>query len=404
MSVNRTFIPAKPSPLLLGLVQRLNSFELSGSNRLHVDEAQLDYLRQLPADAGVVLTPNHADEVDPRICMELSRRSGRKFIFMCNREAFDEYWGLAGWLLQRLGLFSVERGAHDVAARQYSVDVIKQSKNVLVIFPEGEIYYLNDVVQRFHTGAVQLCMEAIMERRRENSQWTAFLVPMAIKYRYNPPVSGILQERIKRMETHLGYEASGEDTINRLRAIVRRIIETQELSHRVSDPDPDNQELTQHISVVRRAILAKLEDKYDDHSIDQRATIDASWALSARLREMLAEAPTNSGEIRQDLSSLHEVAHLVSLQPSYYASNPSGERLAEVVLKLERELYGIKRPKQLGRRDVFVQLEKPIDIGAYAVEFDRNPHVSREHITSLLHDKIQRMIDDLSVKSKQRLM
>jgi 1-acyl-sn-glycerol-3-phosphate acyltransferase len=67
-------------------------------------------LRDLPQDAGIILAANHADETDFKACLELSRRSGRRFLFMMNREAFDEGYRAAGWWLQRLGAFSVERG------------------------------------------------------------------------------------------------------------------------------------------------------------------------------------------------------------------------------------------------------------------------------------------------------
>ena len=50
-------------------------------------------------------------------------------------------------------------------------------------------------------------------------------------------------------------------------------------------------------------------------------------------------------------------------QPQYVDLDPSQERLAETVLKLEREVYGIKRPRQLARRDVFLRIGEPIDLG-----------------------------------------
>ena len=54
-----------------------------------------------------------------------------------------------------------------------------------------------------------------------------------------------------------------------------------------------------------------------------------------------------------------------SWQPQYVDLDPSQERLAEMVLKLEREVYGIKRPRQLARRDVFLRIGEPIDLGRF---------------------------------------
>ena len=55
-----------------------------------------------------------------RACLELSRRCGRRFLYMMNREAFDEGFGSAGWWLQRLGAFSVERGGRNEQAKRYA--------------------------------------------------------------------------------------------------------------------------------------------------------------------------------------------------------------------------------------------------------------------------------------------
>ena len=153
-----------------------------------IEPRDLEVLRGLPAGAGVILVSNHADETDMRACLELSRRCGRRFLYMMNREAFDEGFGNAGWWLQRLGAFSVERGGQNEEAKRYAIDAVKRGQEVLVVFPEGEIYYLNDLVQPFKSGVVDIGMQAVVEARRTRPDWTAYLVPMAIKYRYRQPI------------------------------------------------------------------------------------------------------------------------------------------------------------------------------------------------------------------------
>ena len=61
---------------------------------------------------------------------------------------------------------------------------------------------------------------------------------------------------------------------------------------------------------------------------------------------------------------LERIAQMGSWQPHYVDLDPSQERLAEMVLKLEREVYGSKRPHQLANRDVFLRIGDPIDLGA----------------------------------------
>ena len=186
--------PGRPDFLRLDLAWR---------NRLRLEPRDLDVLRDLPQGAGIILASNHADETDFKACLELSRRCGRRFLFMMNREAFDEGYGVAGWWLQRLGAFSVERGGQNEEAKRYAIEVVKRGREVLVIFPEGEIYYLNDLVQPFKSGAVDIGMQAVVEARRTRPDWTAYLVPMALKYRYREPIAPILERRTRLMEQRL---------------------------------------------------------------------------------------------------------------------------------------------------------------------------------------------------------
>ena len=122
---------------------------------------------------------------------------------MMNQEAFDEGYGIAGWWLQRLGAFSVERGGQNDQAKRYAIEVLKRAEEILVIFPEGEIYYLNDLVQPFKSGVVDLGMQAVIESRRTQPDWTAYIVPMAIKYRYRRPIRPDLERRTRLMEQRL---------------------------------------------------------------------------------------------------------------------------------------------------------------------------------------------------------
>ncbi len=76
-------------------------------------------------------------------------------------------YGVAGWSLQRLGAFSVERGgSQNEEAKRYAVELVIRGREVLVIFPEDEIHYLNDRVRPFKSGAVDIGTRAVLEARQ----------------------------------------------------------------------------------------------------------------------------------------------------------------------------------------------------------------------------------------------
>ena len=158
MKEGPSFRPAAPAGWVIWAVQTYLRLDLAWRNRLRLEGRNLQALRELPRNVGLILASNHADETDFKACLELSRRCDRRFLYMMNREAFDEGRGFAGWWLQRLGAFSVERGGQTDQAKRYAIEVVKRAREMLVVFPEGEIYYLNDLVQPFKSGVVDIGM------------------------------------------------------------------------------------------------------------------------------------------------------------------------------------------------------------------------------------------------------
>ena len=125
--------------------------------------------------------------------------------------------------------------------------------------------------------------------------------------------------------------------------------------------------------------------------------MDRTWRLSSYLRGLLRQGRQYSAESRAgfriDLAGLKRVAQMGSWQPQYVDLDPSQERLAETVLKLEREVYGIKRPHQLAKRDVFLRIGEPIDLGRFVASYLQDAQAVRHGVAEQLRDVIQALID-----------
>lgn len=399
MSENPTFRPARPWGWVIGAVQTFLRLDLAWRNRFHLEPRDLELLRDLPRGVGIILAANHADETDFKACLELSRRSGRRFLFMMNREAFGEGFGTAGWWLQRLGAFSVERGGQsNEEAKRYTIEAVKRGREVLVIFPEGEIFYLNDQVQPFKSGAVDVGMQAVVEARRTRPDWTAYLVPMAIKYRYREPIAPILERRTRRMEQRLSRRLSGLSLQRRLAEILADLLHRHELAHHLEPASDRLTELSERVQEVRRAILSQVEAKYAGANVNPRAqTMDRTWQLSSYLRGLLTRRgrsdAASRAQVRTDLAALTSVGQMGSWQPQYTDVDSSQERLAETVLKLEREVYQTKRPRQLANRDVFLRIGEPIDLSRFLPSYLEDARAVRHGVAEQLRDVIQALID-----------
>jgi 1-acyl-sn-glycerol-3-phosphate acyltransferase len=401
MSESPSFRPAKPWGWVIRVVQSYIRLGLYWRNRLHLEEQDLHRLRSIPEGIGVILASNHADETDFKVCFELSRRSGRRFLYMMNREAFDEGRGTAGWWLQRLGAFSVERGGQTGAAKRYAIEVVTRGREILVIFPEGEIFYLNDLVQPFKSGAVAIAMEAVVEERATRPDWTAYLMPMAIKYRFRRPIAATLERRIRRMERHLSWRIKANTLQQRLAGIAAELLHRQELAHHMKSGSCRLAELSERVRLVRDLVLSEMDEKYPGANAKSRTQpSDRSWRLSSYLRNLLrrdgrATAQTQA-EMRNDLAELNDVGWMGSWHSQYLNLDPSQERLAETVLKLEREVYQIHRPRQLAKRDVFLRIGEPIDMRQFISSYETDARSVRHNVAEQLRDQIQSLIDDMA--------
>jgi 1-acyl-sn-glycerol-3-phosphate acyltransferase len=399
MSEGPSFRPAKPWGWVIRAVQTFLRFDLAWRNRLRLEPRDMDALRALPGGAGIILAANHADETDFKACLELSRRSGRRFLFMMNREAFDEGCGVAGWWLQRLGAFSVERGGRrNEEAKRYAIEVVMRGREVLVIFPEGEIYYLNDLVQPFKSGAVDIGMQAVVEARQTRPEWTAYLVPLALKYRYREPIAPILERRTRSMEQRLNRARTGLSLQRRLAEIMSDLLQRHELVHHLEPAANRLTQLGERVQEVRKALLAETEARYADANPKRDSqTMDRAWRLSSYLRNLLTRktraGDASRAQVRRDLATSESVGQMGSWQPAYTDADPSQERLAEMVLKLEREVYHIKRPRQLAKRDLFIRIGEPIELGRSIPDYVRDARAVRRILAERLRDEIQRLLE-----------
>jgi 1-acyl-sn-glycerol-3-phosphate acyltransferase len=394
------FRPAKRWAWVIWIVRSWNALDLAWHNRLHLDPHELKILKTIPKHSGLILAVNHSDEMDPRVCIELSRRSHRQFTYMVNTEAFEECHGIAGWWLQRLGCFSVERGGSDQAARRYAVDVVKKGHDVLAMFPEGEISYLNDLVQPFKTGVVHIGLQAITETLEVRSGWTAYLLPVAIKYRYRKSIGLILNKKIRAMEKHLLIRASFFTFQEKIIRIMAKILKHQKLYRRTQIVSDQLTRLKKQVREAQTEILSKIETKYPDIQIDPKAQIvDRAQKIIFFLRKQLSQKKLFSREtqiqLQKDIKDLKKTIQMAGWQPQYIDLSPSEERLAETVMKLEREVFELKRLRPLGNRDVFMGIGHPLDLGSYVESYQKNPSALSHQIAEELRDNIQSLIEKM---------
>ncbi len=404
-SIDNTHVPARFHParhqvLVLGIAQLWNALDLAWHSHLRLDPRELKGLKGMAKDRGLVLIVNHADETDVKVCLEVARLSRCRFTYMVNSEAFEEWHGFAGWFLERMGGFSVERGGNDQTAMRYAVDVVRQGQGALVLFPEGEISYLNDLMQPFKAGAVHAGLQAIAETRVTYPAWTAYLVAVIIKYRYCRPIGAVLKKKISAIERRLQIHANLFTFQEKIIGIMSKLLKLPRPESADAMTGAHLAQLKEEVRQAQTALLTKIETKYPQfEAIPAAELVKRARKIMSFLRDRLVQkklfTPGTRQQLQQDIKDIRTTIQMASWQPQYIDLTPSEERLAETVMKLERQVFMIKRPPALGRRDIFVRFITPLDLGCYAEAYRKDPHAVSLQVSEELRGRMQAMINTM---------
>ncbi|HEX5269914.1 MAG TPA: lysophospholipid acyltransferase family protein, partial [Gemmataceae bacterium] len=357
------FWPPRPSRFWKGALAPLRRFYLRryyGVTEVVVEGA--DHLARLgPAD-GVLLAPNHSHDSDPHVMMEVGRRAHRPFAFMAAWQIFRTHWGLDGWVLQRMGAFSVDREGCDRRAIRQAVECLSGG-HALVVFPEGEIYHLNDRLTPLLEGVAFMALTAQRELDKAQSPGRVWVVPAAIRYRYLDDVTPKLEEAVGELEARLFWKPRPGSTLHERIIQVGEVLLTikeKEKLGRACDGDGD---LPTRIARLREALLQRLENEHLKKSPSAETVPLRVKALRRHLLAARADDkadPAARERARAALDDVQLVLQLYSYPGDYLSEKPTTERMAETVEKFEEDIYGAARPK--GRRRARVRLGEPIDL------------------------------------------
>ena len=146
---------------------------------VEIEVCGLENVRQAIDDGcGVLITPNHASHADSFAVYDIADRLGMPFYAMIAWQNFVRDGVLRAWIVRQHGGFSVDREGNDVSAFRQAVDVLRSAPNPLVIFPEGDVYHINDRIVPFREGPAAIALSAARRASRP-----VVIVPCAIKYR-----------------------------------------------------------------------------------------------------------------------------------------------------------------------------------------------------------------------------
>ena len=377
--------------------QRLLAVDVHGAENIHA---------LINKKHGILITPNHPGHADAYCMNAAADQVGKPFYYMTAWQVFAANHRIGRWMLQKHGCFSVDREGADRVAFRCAVEILRNKKHPLVVFPEGEVYHQNDRVTPFREGAAAMAITAAKKSDRP-----VVCIPCAIKYQYiNDPTPALLQlmdqleekilwrprrnlnlrERIYRLAggliamkeiEYLGSVQQNESLTSRVHALADHILQTLESRYEIKSSHKDiHQNKTkeferitpQRIKTIRAAALTKLQSIYDDESSMDHAD--------------------EKEEITRDLDDVFLVVQLFSYPGDYLHEDAPIERLAETLDKFEEDVLGHSTATIRTDRKAIVQFGEPIPIQTADPATQKQ---SASELTQILENAVQKMLDEI---------
>lgn len=336
-----TFRPPKLQAWLRPLGLALNrAVHLSRKYRIgKIEEDGFQRVRELnEAGHAVLLAPNHSDHSDPHVVMELVARHGMRAIFMAAREIF-EVSPTASWALQSMGVFSVDRDGPDLSAIKTAITLLETGPDPLVIFPEGEIYHHHRRLDPLNEGVASILLKVAARLPAGKS---AFLVPVGLRFFHEPEVETTFRDRLSRLEDRIGWTPKPtmpiDERILRLGTGILALKETEYLGYSGAGA------VHERLPHLCESLLTLVESRYPR---DAKAVTppERVRALRYRIRRRLLDAentPSSADKetLLDDLDRVFTALQAHSYIGDYLLADPTLDRRAETLLKLEEDLLG----------------------------------------------------------------
>jgi 1-acyl-sn-glycerol-3-phosphate acyltransferase len=339
--------------------------------------------RALDQGCGVLITPNHSSHADCFALYEAADCVGCLFYVMVAWQVFHRSGWLRRLILRQHGCFSIDREGTDLSALRQAREVLQSGTHPLVIFPEGEVYHLNERTIPFREGPAAVALMAAKKASRP-----VVCVPCAMKYIYVEDPTPELLDLLDRLERAVFWRPRPDLTMGqriyhlaegllslkeveffgktssgllpeRIAALIEFILGRIEAANGL---DPLNVPLPERIKVGRQHVIKRLEEIPDDHS-DRKSLHD-------------------------DLDDLFFVVQLYSYPGDYVSENVSVERIAETLDKLEEDVLGAKTATIRGARKATVTFGNPIP-----VETGRGRRTNAATLTETIETYVQAMLN-----------
>ena len=392
------YFPPKPNRLVAWLGEQGNKrFHLPGPMHL-MESVQVENYQALQDinrqhGARLLLLPNHSTHSDPQIMVEACRQIGLWSFFMAAYDVFERDSRVA-WVMQRMGAFSVNRDGSDRQSLKDAVETVIDGRYGLTVFPEGNVYLMNDRVTPFLDGPAYIAMKAQQELKEEGR---IYAVPVSIKVTHltncRETLDGMLSEMAKKLDVE--FDAA-EEIVARVHKVGIAMVQRNLKMRGFLPPNPDYSDLPGLLRQSAELILTGLEEKIGIEPKKPDQLMDRFRGVRREIHKVRADSDR---EIDHAVAAIWADEAIVAFRILSYAGNylsvkPTLDRVGETIEKLQEDLYGKTVPPYAGR-SAYVRFGDPIDVSEQLAAAAK-PRLAMAALTEQFEAGVQVGLDEIN--------
>ena len=355
-------------------------------------------------DKSTVIVMNHGDRQDPLVLIALAKHMGEAFYCVVARECFDWSYGMLGWLFQKLGCYSINRGVADFRSVHTTREILTNSNKKLLVFPEAEITGDEQKVHHFNRSFIHLLLESQDSLAKKQSQESIWVLPVGVSYSLETPLETSVSNTLRRVERRLGIGIGIDHTVksdanNRVLHAVDTVM--QNLSKRYKSPLLEEQPRHEQVRLMARhiceriSVFAQIECEKPlseeellyflrNHVLNVLSSKKGTTASQQKLSRESAKA------YHEFVSDLDRVERLLILH-RILKRKSTPIRVCRILDFLEAETCGRMGPK--GRQCATIFFGKPIEVLPYLQSYTSSKETGIDELSACIRDELQAAFD-----------
>jgi len=394
------FKPPKPNRAVIALLEFLFPLYLKYVDRLAFDIVESsDQLLKSLKDKPVVIVINHTDRQDPLLVIALAKHMHEVMYSITAREVFDWNNGIRGWLFQRFGCFSVQRGGADVKSIHTIQDLLSRGSEKLVVFPEGYITADENYVHELNRSLAHIVLETQDAMAKHESGRSISILPIGVTYTLESDVESSVGPTLGRIEQKLEMTDIDKDVTTRVRNCTASVVAKLSQLYNIILPEGEPQH--EQVNVLTRQICQRIAAYRGDHYKDDEPTEQ----LLHRLRNEIAKDQESKEPVDhyhkdlmeqasrlsdQFLHTLDRVERLLIFQR--VLSQPTTPiQICRLVDFLEDETCNRMTAKGQQRAALFVG--QPIEVLPHLKVYKESKSAARDQLSEQIRHALQHAVD-----------